>query len=119
MTRRLVLALDLVSDADLIAEYERLHEPGGVWPGVLAHIRATGFQDMQIWRVDDRMVMVAEVADDYPRPTPPALDEVAARWEALMWRFQKPLPQAETGQKWRPMRPIFDLSQHADHKGGV
>ncbi|MFV3131621.1 L-rhamnose mutarotase [Niveispirillum sp. KHB5.9] len=114
MSRRLVLALDLVADADLIADYEKLHAPGGVWPGVLAHIRATGVLEMQIWRVDDRMVMVAEVADDYPRPAPPALDEAVARWEALMWRFQKALPQAAAGEKWRPMRAIFDLSQHPD-----
>lgn len=119
MTRRLVLALDLVADAALIAEYERMHEPGSVWPDVLSHIRATGFEEMQIWRVDDRMVMVAEVADDYPRPTPPALDEGAARWEALMWRFQKPLPQAGAGEKWRPMRPIFDLAHHSDRAGEV
>lgn len=114
MSHRRVLALDLAADAALMAEYEALHAPGGVWPEVLAHIRATGVLEMQIWRVDDRMVMVAEVADDYPRPAPPALNAAVARWEERMWQFQKPLPQAATGEKWRPMHPIFDLSKHTD-----
>ncbi|KPF83724.1 hypothetical protein IP70_18495 [alpha proteobacterium AAP38] len=119
MTRRLVLALDLVSDAALIADYENLHRPGGVWPEVLDHIRASGVVEMQIWRVDDRMVMVAEVTDDYPRPTPAAQDEAVSRWETLMWRFQKALPAAQAGEKWRPMQPIFDLSQHEPLAGGM
>ena len=32
MSRRLCFALDLVDDAAKIAEYERFHDPGGVWP---------------------------------------------------------------------------------------
>jgi L-rhamnose mutarotase len=30
-------------------------------------------------------------------------------WEALMWKFQKALPQARPGEKWLLMERIFKL----------
>jgi L-rhamnose mutarotase len=30
-------------------------------------------------------------------------------WEKLMWKFQKPLPQAKQGEKWMLMDKIFKL----------
>jgi L-rhamnose mutarotase len=107
MARRLCFALDLVDDAALIAAYEAHHAPGAVWPQVLDHLRALGVETMEIWRTGDRMVMIAEVTEDYPRafPEPPEI----AEWEALMWRFQRPLPHAAEGEKWVPMRRIFAL----------
>jgi L-rhamnose mutarotase len=108
MARR-CFALDLNADAELIAEYEAVHGPGAVWPAVIAHIKATGVEGMEIWRSGDRLFMIAEVADDYPRPgeTPPEVH----RWEELMWRFQRPLPHAAEGEKWVPMTRIFSLDE--------
>jgi L-rhamnose mutarotase len=106
--RRLCFALDLVDDAALIAEYEAWHAPGAGWPAVLAHIRATGVEAMEIWRTGDRMMMIAEVADDYPRAVPEPPEN--AEWEKLMWRFQRPLPHAAEGEKWMPMDCIFRLA---------
>ena len=68
MSRRLCFALDLVNDAAKIAEYERFHAPGGVWPEIVDDIRAQGIEGMEIWRTGDRMVMIATVADDIPGP---------------------------------------------------
>ena len=109
MGRRICFALDLVNDAALIAEYEARHTAGAVWPKVVADIRARGFESMEIWRTGDRMVMIAEVAEDYPREVsqPPEI----AEWEALMWRFQRPLPHAAEGDKWMVMQRIFDLGE--------
>jgi L-rhamnose mutarotase len=106
---RLCFALDLVDDAALIAEYEARHAPGAVWPAVVAHIRAQGVEAMEIWRSGDRMVMIAEVAEDYPRPAPAPPEH--AEWEALMWRFQRALPHAAPGEKWVVMHRIFDLAE--------
>ena len=108
MSRR-CFALDLAGDAELIAEYERLHGPGAVWPAVIEHLRATGVEGMEIWRTGDRLFMIAEVSSDYPRrvATPPEVD----RWEELMWRFQRPLPHAAEGEKWVPMTRIFSLDE--------
>ena len=50
------------------------HRPGGVWPEIVDDIGAQGIEGMEIWRTGDRMVMIATVADDYPRardPSPP------------------------------------------------
>jgi L-rhamnose mutarotase len=113
MSRRLCFVLDLVDDPALIAEYEKHHAPGRVWPAIVDDIHAQGIEGMEIWRSGDRMVMIATVADDFPRPrtVPPEYD----RWEELMWRFQKALPHAAPGQKWVPMARIFDL---AEQRGG-
>jgi len=106
-TRRFCYALDLIDDAALIAEYEKRHAPGSAWPEVVAHIRAQGAEHMEIWRAGDRLMMIVEAANDYPRPVPapPEID----RWEELMWRFQRPLPFAPAGEKWVQMTQIFDL----------
>jgi L-rhamnose mutarotase len=109
MSRRLCFALDLVNDATRIAEYEHFHRPGGVWPEIVDDVRAQGIEGMEIWRTGERMVMIATVADDYPRArdVPAKYDE----WESLMWTFQKALPDAAPGQKWVPMAQIFDLAR--------
>lgn len=108
MSRRLCFALDLIDDAALIAEYERWHAPGGVWPEILADIRRSGVLDMEIWRVADRLFMIMAVADDYPRDRPDEPRE--PEWQALMWRFQKPLAAAADGEKWVSMTRIFTLA---------
>jgi L-rhamnose mutarotase len=108
---RLCFALDLANDSALIAEYEARHAPGGVWPQVIAHIRAQGVESMEIWRSGDRMVMIAEVAEDYPRAVPAPAE--IAEWEELMWRFQRPLPHAAPGEKWVAMTRIFDLGEQS------
>jgi L-rhamnose mutarotase len=38
MSRRVCFAMDLVADDALIAEYERRHFPGAVWPEVVRDI---------------------------------------------------------------------------------
>jgi L-rhamnose mutarotase len=108
MARR-CFALDLNNNPELIAEYEAVHGPGSGWPTVIEHIKATGVESMEIWRTGDRLFMIAEVADNYPRPieTP----EEVERWEELMWRFQRPLPHAAEGEKWVPMKRIFNLEE--------
>jgi L-rhamnose mutarotase len=107
------LALDLVNDAALIQEYCRMHEPGSVWPAVIDHIRAQGIVSMEIWQHGDRLLMVIEAADDYPRSDPSAIRCVEnARWEACMATFQRALPDHPPGEKWSPMRCIFCLADH-------
>ena len=109
MTRRLCLAIDLVSDSALIAEYERRHAPGAVWPAIVRELRQRGFEAMEIWRAGERMVMVAEVADDYPLASDPALAADVARWEAEMDAYQRPI--AAEGAKWAEMYRIFSLDE--------
>jgi L-rhamnose mutarotase len=113
VSRQLCFVLDLVNDAELIQEYCRMHEPGSVWPGVIDHIRAQGVETMEIWQHVDRLFMIIEAADDYPRrDVPNAMSQDSDRWEAYMATFQRVLPDAAPGEKWLPMRRIFALADH-------
>lgn len=112
--RRLVRALDLIDDAQLIAEYRRWHRQGAVWPEVIAHIRATGVLEMEIWNVGNRLFMLLEVTEDFPREA----DEPArvAEWEHLMSTFQRPIRGATPDQKWIELSRIFTLDEAAARK---
>ena len=113
MSRRRCFALDLVNDAALIREYCRMHEPGSVWPAVIDHIRAQGVTEMQIWQRGDRLFMIMEAAEDYPRIDPlRASQQENDKWEAYMATFQRALPDAAAHEKWAPLRCVFQLSQH-------
>jgi L-rhamnose mutarotase len=106
------LALDLRDDPAVIAEYERWHRSEFVWPEVVRSIREAGILDMQIFRTGNRLVMLMRVApgfDAEAKAKADAANERVQAWEALMSTSQQPLPWAEDGQKWVPMRQIFDL----------
>jgi L-rhamnose mutarotase len=109
MSARKLFALDLVDDAALIAAYEARHAAGAVWPEIVRDIGGRGILDMEIWRIDDRLIMVAEVAADYPRAPDPALAGTVARWEAQMDAYQKPI--RTDGPKWAEMTRIFALAE--------
>jgi L-rhamnose mutarotase len=111
MKRRYCLALDLKDDPVLIAEYEHHHRH--VWPEILDAIRGSGIEDMEIYRVGARLFMVMEVSEDFSFEAKAAADESNPRvqeWEALMWKYQQPLPWAEEGEKWMRMERIFKLT---------
>ena len=110
MTRRYCLALDLKDDPDLIADYERHHE--SVWPEITRSIRGAGIEDMEIYRVGNRLCMVMEVSEEFSFEAKAAADRADPRvqeWEALMWKYQQPLPMARPGEKWLLMERIFKL----------
>lgn len=104
-------ALDLKDDVAAIAEYERWHRPGVVWPDIVTAIRASGVEEMEIFRTGNRLVMAVTMADDHvPSPRRDADDDARTKeWEQLMDRYQQRLPWAEAGQKWVPMQRIFSL----------
>jgi L-rhamnose mutarotase len=118
---RLYYALDLHDDPALIAEYERWHNPEAIWPEIVESITAAGVRDMEIYRVDDRLVLIMDVDEDYSAEAKAAADHANPRvqaWEALMSTFQKPLPGSAPGEKWRPMVRIFSLAQSRNPDDG-
>jgi L-rhamnose mutarotase len=108
-------ALDLRDDAAAIAEYERWHQPGQVWPEIIASIRDSGVEEMEIFRTGNRLVMVVQVRDGHDASGNGAQDAKTLAWEQLMDGYQQRLPWAEAGQKWVPMKRIFSLSESLAH----
>lgn len=103
-------ALDLKDDAASIAEYEAYHQR--IWPEIEASIVSSGILQMEIFRTGNRLFMIMEVDDTFSFERKEALDGAnpkVAEWEALMWNYQQPLPLAKPGQKWVPMKKIFEL----------
>lgn len=108
---RYALALDLVDDAQRIADYEKAHEK--IWPAVRDHLFAHGVLSMEIYRLGTRLFMVMETDDAVYDPEAMARADASnptiAQWEALMWTYQAPTPWTPEGAKWVPMRKIFAL----------
>jgi L-rhamnose mutarotase len=56
------------------------------------------------------MSMILETDDDFSFEKKGEMDAakpIIAKWEALMWGFQKPIPWAKPGEKWVLMDRIF------------
>jgi L-rhamnose mutarotase len=56
--------------------------------------------------------MILYTTDDFSFEAKAAADRANPKmqdWEALMWKFQKPLPQARPGEKWILMEKIFEV----------
>jgi L-rhamnose mutarotase len=105
-------ALDLEDDPELIAEYRRYHELEHIWPEVLEHIRADGVVSEEIYLAGNRLFMILHTTDDFSLDAKAAADKLSPamqKWEELMWKYQKPLPNAKPGEKWILMEKIFDV----------
>ncbi len=108
--KRYCLALDLKDDEVLIMEYEAYHQH--VWPEILASIKEAGIEQMEIYRVGNRLFMIMEVRDDFDfesKNVADAANEKVQEWERLMWNYQQALPCSKPGEKWMLMEKIFDL----------
>jgi L-rhamnose mutarotase len=108
--KRYCLALDLVNDPQLIAEYEDYHR--NVWPEIKKSITDSGIQNMEIYRAGNRLFMIMEVNDTFSFESKGAMDAAnptVQEWEQLMWKYQQALPVAKPGEKWIIMDKIFSL----------
>jgi L-rhamnose mutarotase len=108
--QRHCLALDLKNDPALIAEYERYHEK--IPEAIDKSIRESGITNLEIYRIGNRLFMILEATDDFSFEKKGAMDATnpdVQAWETLMWQFQQALPEAKVGEKWLPMKRIFDL----------
>ncbi len=108
--KRYCLALDLIDDPKLIAEYEEYHKQ--VWPEIIKSIKDSGIEVLDIYRTGNRMFMIIEANDNFSFEKKSAMDEANPKvqeWEELMWKFQQALPWAKPGEKWIVMEKIFEL----------
>ena len=108
--RRYCLAVDLIDDPDLTKVYEEWHR--NVWPEILDSITSSGIEQMEIYRLQNRLFMIMEVNDQFSfeaKAKADADNPKVQEWETLMWNFQQALPFAKPGEKWVLMNKIFSL----------
>ena len=108
--KRYCLALDLIDDEALIAEYEKMHRE--VWPEIISSIKDANIDQLEIYRAGNRLFMIMEAGDGFTFEKKAAMDaanETVRQWEELMWKYQQALPTAKPGEKWVLMNRIFSL----------
>ena len=109
---RQILLLDLKDDPEAVASYRHWHRPGGPPASVTRSIRDAGIEQLDIYQVGDRLVMVMETGPNFDPAVKAARDaedpDVQA-WEALMDHYQRRLPFAPAGTKWLPAERIYSL----------
>ncbi len=109
---RHVLLIDLVDDAEAIAQYEAWHAAGAVPPAISASIRNADIQSMDIYRSGNRLMMVMETGPDFDAAAKAKADSespAVQAWEAQMNAVQRPLPWADPDAKWTLATRIFSL----------
>ena len=110
--KRYCLALDLVDDPALIAEYEHWHKAENCWPEIKKSITGAGIAQMEIYRTSNRLFMIMDTDETFSFEKKAAMDAANPKvqeWEQLMWKFQLSLPWAKEGEKWVLMDEIFKL----------
>ncbi|MDT3401164.1 L-rhamnose mutarotase [Mucilaginibacter terrae] len=110
--KRYCLALDLIDDPALIAQYEYWHQAENGWPEVKASIQSSGVLQMEIYRTGNRLFMIIEASNDFDfnrKAQEDANNAIVQQWENMMSKFQKPLSWAGNGEKWVLMNKIFQL----------
>lgn len=108
--KRHCLAIDLKDDTALIAEYEEYHKR--IWPEIERSILESGINNMAIYRTGNRLFMIMDVDDNFSfekKANEDSANPKVQEWEQLMWTYQQALPTAAPGQKWVPMKKIFEL----------
>jgi len=111
--KRYCFALDLKDDNDLIDQYEHWHKHENGWPEIRKSILDAHVLQMEIYRTGNRLFMIMEVSDSFSLAAKATMDLAnpkVSEWEALMAKFQQPLPWAKPGEKWVLMKPIFNLT---------
>ncbi len=104
------LALDLIDDEKLVAEYKAFHQ--NIWPEITKSIKDSGIEVLDIYLVGNRLFMIIEANEAFSFDQKSQMDANNARvqeWEDLMWKFQQALPWAKSGEKWMVMEKIFEL----------
>ncbi|WP_315056305.1 L-rhamnose mutarotase [Chryseobacterium indoltheticum] len=108
--KKFCLALDLIDDPELIAEYEKYHQ--NVWSEIKQSILNSGITNMEIYRVQNRLFMIVEADENFSFEAKNEADKnnpKVQEWEELMWKFQQQLPNSKPYEKWQLMDKIFSL----------
>ncbi len=108
--KKYCLALDLVDNPELIAEYDKYHQ--NVWPEIKQSLFDSGIENMEIYRILNRLIMIIETNENFSFEAKNELDNnnpKVQEWENLMSKFQQQLPNSKPGEKWQLMDKVFSL----------
>jgi L-rhamnose mutarotase len=113
--QRHVLMLDLKDDPATIAAYREHHRR--VWPEVVESLQRAGIEELEIYLLGRRLVMIVETRDGvdvaHAFATHAASSARVVEWERLMASMQEPVPAAAPGEWWARMEPVFRLTDQA------
>lgn len=114
MAQTRCFAVDLKDDPQLIAEYEKYHQPENAWPEIVESIAGAGISNMRIFRIENRLFMIMDVDESFDASVKAKADAENVKvqeWETLMDTFQQRLPWAKNGEKWLELSEIYNLQE--------
>ena len=110
---RYVFTVNLSDEPGVVDIYTRYHRD--VWPEVQASLRRVGVEQMEIYLLGRRLIMIVEMRDglDYRAAfkAHASSSPRVAEWERLMKTLQQPPPEARGGEWWAAMELVFQLAQ--------
>ena len=105
------MALNLKNDPQAIEKYKAYHQ--NVWPEVETALKRIGITSMKIYLIGRRLFMYMEAVDSFApeRDFATYLEEHdrCRQWDELMRTFQEKIPEAEEGEWWALMEPVYEL----------
>lgn len=105
------LTLNLKNEPGLIEQYKAYHREA--WPEVVAALKEVGITRMDIYLLGCQLFMAMETVDTFAieRDFPRYLEQHprCKEWDALMRTFQEPVAEAQPGEWWARMEPVFEL----------
>ena len=106
----IVMTTDLVNDSAAIKQYEFYHSKQGVWPEIKKANELSGIKEIQIYRFNNRLVMMYSYPENTDLTKMDSLynsaGERVKQWGAMMNKFQKSIPGTDTSRKWVTMKLI-------------
>jgi len=110
---RYVFTVNLKDEPGIVERYKAQHRE--VWPEVQSSLKRVGVEQMDIYLLGRRLVMVVEMRDGLDYRTAftshAASNPRVAEWERLMKSLQEPSAEARAGEWWAAMEPVFHLNQ--------
>ncbi len=106
--KRFVWTLLLEEEAELMAEYKRVHGIGMAWPEITNNMKTIGVKDMEIYLHQNQAILIMDTRPDFD------LEEAGPEWQQLPrekeWqeyvaKFQRTDPESSIQEKWKTMKP--------------
>jgi L-rhamnose mutarotase len=110
---RYVFTVNLRDEPHVVDAYLRHHRE--VWPEVQASLRTAGVEQMDIYLLGRRLVMIVELRQGLDYRTAflshASSSPRVAEWERLMKSLQEPAAEGRAGEWWAAMEPVFHLNK--------